>query len=372
MGSSLNLSSLRTYLAFPFQDRDAVNRFLVGGALYIAGSIIPILPLIPALGYQYQIMQRVIAGEGPGMPAWEDWGRLFKDGLKLFLIGAVYLLPGCVFMFGGYAIYMVTFFAMLGSGRNPSSGQAFGFLGGIAALFIGMSVGMLLFLLGSLPLPLAAAHAVAQDRTSAAFYVPGWWPILRRSLGDFIVVWIVFYGLFALLYMVFAILYMTIILCLALPLVLGALSFYMLLSGSAMFASIYRQSSGELPAREAPAVPPAPVETAGQSELAPASGEMIGVETANLTAAVPSAPQTRATPESVAQAFAPELPTIPEPPAPNDDPNATRLLSRQALDEAAALAASELPTPPEAASDSQATRRLPSADDPASNNPPQS
>ncbi len=253
MEQSLHLSSLRAYLAFPLREREAVNRFMVGAALYIAGSIIPIIPMIPALGYQYQVMQRVIAGQGPSMPAWEDWGRLFKDGLKLFLIGAVYLLPGSVFMFGGYAIYMIAVFGMMGAGRNPSNGQIFGFLGGMAALFIGMTLGMLLGLLGSLPLPMAAAHAVAQDRVSAAFQVGRWWPILRRSLGDFVVAWIVFYGLFALLYLIFALLYMTIILCLALPLALGALSFYMLLTGSAIFADIYRQSAAGAPAGEAPA-----------------------------------------------------------------------------------------------------------------------
>lgn len=353
MERDLNLNSLRGYLGFPLRDRDATNRFLVGAALYVASSFIPIIPIIPALGYQYRVMQRVIEGEGPTMPEWSDWGRLFIDGLKLLLIGAVFMLPGMIVYFTGFAIYMISIFAMASSGRNvpPEAGIAFMF--SMMIFFIAIMLGMVLTLLGTLPLPIAASHAIAKDRISAAFNIGQWWKILRRAGGNFWIAWIVFYGLFAVIYLAVMLLYMTVILCFVMPLVMGAISFYVFLAGSAIFSSIYRQSAGDLgqvsektPPSPTPSthgreleIPPADGEmsaanvvvpaaavvapvslTSSASKEAlddtPAAGEMIGVEVANI---------------ETQPAANPEPPVSPEIPDPAGDPLATRLVDRNEL-----------------------------------------
>lgn len=243
---NLDLAQLREYFRFPFKDREASNAFLIGAALFIGSSIIPIIPMIPALGYQYRLMRRVIDGEGPGMPPWQDWGRLFIDGLKLAAISFIYLAPGMFVSLGGFTLYFITVFRMALAGDNPSSGDFTLMMIGMAFLFLGMTLGMLLFLLGGLPLPTAAAHAIAQDRLTAALNIGQWTRIIRYRPLDFAIGWVILFGLSGLLYFVYMILYSTVVLCLVTPLVLGAFGFYALLVSSAFFAEIYRQSACEL------------------------------------------------------------------------------------------------------------------------------
>ncbi len=397
MDRKLDLSSLRTYLAFPVQDREATNRFLIGAALYVAASVVPIVPMIPALGYQYQVMRRVVEGERPGMPPWDNWGRLFMDGLRLLLIGGVFLLPGLLLFFGGMGLYFFSFIGMMSASGDPGLGMVMIWMVSLVLMLLGFSVGMLLMLLGWIPLPLATAHAVAHDDVLAAFRVRQWWPILRQVRGDYLIGWVIFFGLGGLLYTTYMLLYATIVLCMALPLVLGVLSFYMFLAGSAIFAAIYRQGAQGLPATEAAGAAPGPwapasarpgaaptlepaagemlaVETAASTEssppsftggtttpgeepdLAPAAGEMIAVDIA-AESETGTNPPTAVIEEDLTEVFAPELPV---PPA---DTHATTRLDRSAL--LAGSLPDEPETPPgpaeifEPPADPGATYRLP-------------
>jgi len=52
---------------------------------YLRSFIIPIVPLLPIFGYFGQIMKSIIVKEqDPEMPAWNDWGTLFLEGIKLW------------------------------------------------------------------------------------------------------------------------------------------------------------------------------------------------------------------------------------------------------------------------------------------------
>ncbi len=43
-----------------------------------------------ACGYLYELMDRTRRGEPPALPEWEDWGRLFHNGVAAFVIFLVY------------------------------------------------------------------------------------------------------------------------------------------------------------------------------------------------------------------------------------------------------------------------------------------
>lgn len=86
--------------AFVFDDSEWVTKILVGAAILLAGilfSWVLLIPLILAIallaGYSVEITRRVISGDAQPLPAWDNWGDLIADGLKVIVIGIVYSLP---------------------------------------------------------------------------------------------------------------------------------------------------------------------------------------------------------------------------------------------------------------------------------------
>lgn len=85
--------------AFVFEDKDWIVKILIAAAIVLVGSLLGVL-VIPAIiagvlvsGYGVEITRRVIRGTLDGLPEWDDWGALFKDGLMVLIIGLVYALP---------------------------------------------------------------------------------------------------------------------------------------------------------------------------------------------------------------------------------------------------------------------------------------
>jgi hypothetical protein len=89
--------------SFVFEDKDWVVKVLIAVGIFLGGILLSIL-IIPAIlawlllgGYSLEITRRVIRGQSPALPAWEDWGKLIVDGLQVLLIGIVYALPIILF-----------------------------------------------------------------------------------------------------------------------------------------------------------------------------------------------------------------------------------------------------------------------------------
>jgi len=85
--------------SFVFEDEEWVTKTLIAAGILFAGILLSWL-IIPAIlaslllsGYGLQITRRVIRGESKVLPAWDNWGVLFTDGLMVFVIGLVYALP---------------------------------------------------------------------------------------------------------------------------------------------------------------------------------------------------------------------------------------------------------------------------------------
>lgn len=82
MGAML-LAALR----HPFAGRESAKKLVAGSLL----NLIPVLNLL-ALGYALRLMRHVLAGEETELPAWEDWGGLFLDGVRVVVVGAAFAL----------------------------------------------------------------------------------------------------------------------------------------------------------------------------------------------------------------------------------------------------------------------------------------
>jgi hypothetical protein len=250
MAEATALTPLKAIFRFPFQGPKWRERFLVGSALILAGSVVPIVPLIFVHGYALQIMRQAIRGQDPTAPAWDDWNKFGRDGLRGAVVSLVYLLPGLLVFLGGMAVYFASSFAlplMMGAaGRGRQEAMALTMVtvmfASFAIMMLSMFLGTLLSLVGMLPLPMATAHFIAQDRLAAAFHVREWWKFLRANRLGYFITWTVAYGVAGILMITLAVLYYSVILCCIIPFLTAPITFYLSLVSMALFGQTYRES----------------------------------------------------------------------------------------------------------------------------------
>ncbi len=75
-------------LTFPFQDKNWLRK--MGG--YVLVLLVPILNL-SGVGYSVEVLRRAMKADTKALPGWDHLGRKFLDGLALFFVGVVYMLP---------------------------------------------------------------------------------------------------------------------------------------------------------------------------------------------------------------------------------------------------------------------------------------
>ena len=252
MSEAFSLAPLKRILRFPFQEAQWQGKFVIGSALTLAGMIIPIIPAIFVYGYVLRVMRQVLAGQAPGLPQWDEWGDLFRDGLSAFAVGLVYFLPALIVWIVGIGLYFATTFYLpfaATTGADETEIIASFMLmtfGGMAVMFLSMALGTILGLLGAVAVPMATAHFAAEGRLGAAFRVRQWWRILKADKMGYFAAWVVVAGLFAVLYAAVLVLYSTLILCFIIPILAAPIGFYLLLVGAAAFGETYRENAAAL------------------------------------------------------------------------------------------------------------------------------
>jgi hypothetical protein len=146
---------------FPQQDADWLKKFLIAGAL----NLIPVVGTLLVAGYMLEVTGRVVENNAELLPAWGDWGNLFKKGLYVLVIALVYALPIIVLAVCS-AIPNVAYSVMSRNGSSAAAGLApvrvivsscFGCLVLLYAIFLGMT------------LPAALGKVAATDQLGAAF-----------------------------------------------------------------------------------------------------------------------------------------------------------------------------------------------------------
>ena len=117
-------------LTYPLEDDNWTVTVLIGGVLSLLSFLV--VPAILVYGYLVQAVRERADGATQS-PAFEDWGELFVDGLKAWVIGIAYMLvPLVVFgvTVGGSLFAMAT-----GTRAGAGAGLA-GLLGGLAVSFV--------------------------------------------------------------------------------------------------------------------------------------------------------------------------------------------------------------------------------------------
>jgi len=90
-------------LTFQFEDPEWLVKILIGAILVLLGILtLPIIvgfALIFVLGgYVVEVVRNVMEGKETPMPQWDEWGKLFSEGLKFFIIELVWSIPSILFI----------------------------------------------------------------------------------------------------------------------------------------------------------------------------------------------------------------------------------------------------------------------------------
>lgn len=250
MLSGLDLNQL---FLFPIRDGEARKQFLIGTLIYLAGSIVPIVPFVLAVGYTARIMRQVLNGEQPRMTAWDRWEEFLQDGIRMFGVRLIYMAPLLIVIFP----LILIMFAMPFWMETLSSSDADMLLAliplAVAAVF--MLIVPVSFALGIATFA-AETHVVQTADFAAAFRFREWWDIFRRNWGGFLIAFAISYVLSMVLTVLVQIAMITIILICLLPLILPGIAMYTTLVMYAALAKAYKDGKDKL-ATQTPEVQPA-------------------------------------------------------------------------------------------------------------------
>jgi hypothetical protein len=166
---------------FMFRDRDWPVKIVLGGVFMLLSSILVGIPFV--LGYALELLRNVIEGRDEPLPAWDNLGEKFVQGLILLAILALLALP---LMLGGC---IAGVFQRLASSTRV---EGLAILFGLVAAFV-----WLLFALYAIAYSLFAPafvirYAVTKE-FGPAFNIRAAWSVLRANTGNYILMLIVAY-----------------------------------------------------------------------------------------------------------------------------------------------------------------------------------
>ncbi|MFB6154608.1 MAG: DUF4013 domain-containing protein [Haloferacaceae archaeon] len=158
---------------------DWVLTVVIGGVLGLLSVFV--VPTFLVLGYAMRVVRRTMRGDEEP-PVFDDWGDLFVDGLKAFVVAFVYgFVPGIVAMvFVGFG-----FLGIVGGSGADSGGLAA--LGGITAV-LGVLLALVLGLVAAYITPAALANYAETDRIGAGFEFGALRPVLTS--GKYATAWL--------------------------------------------------------------------------------------------------------------------------------------------------------------------------------------
>lgn len=247
MSTKFTTAPFKQVLSYPFKDERWKSKVLIGVLIYLGNFIIPILPALIISGYFYQIMHRILVGDGEThLPEWDDWGKLIGDGWRIFCVRILYQLPGLVLFLIGAGMYfaIIIGITLVDSG---SSEIAIPFILIFALImFASFAIGTVLIILASIVTPVAVCNAVKHDTFKAGFRFSEWWQVLKANFGGFIIAIMLIYGVSMIVGVIGQLFYLTMICCALMYVVIFIGSFYLGLIYAALIPLVYREGLEKL------------------------------------------------------------------------------------------------------------------------------
>lgn len=198
----------------PLEDQDWIKKILIGGII----SLIPIVNFI-ATGYIAQALKRTMQGE-PDLPEWGKWVEDFIRGLKVAIIGLIYLL-----------IPILIIISSVGTATLIR-----GELAAVLSAGVGILIAIILALILGFMLPMAIAIFMENEDFGAAFRFGEVIERIKMVLTDYIVAYAV------LIILGFVVGFLGLIPVLGFILVIFG-NFYIGLVAAKMFGELYTEST---------------------------------------------------------------------------------------------------------------------------------
>lgn len=166
---------------YVMEDKQWLSKLLIAVVMSILSFLI--LPALILQGYLVKIIRQVMGGQWDGLPEWEDYGELLKDGFFVTVAQIVYTLPFILLMIiGGLATGGI---GSLSSGDDLAAVAATG--GGILlfCLIILLAIAFLFLT------PAILIQYAVKDDFGACFRFGEVFDIIRNHTADILIAFLV-------------------------------------------------------------------------------------------------------------------------------------------------------------------------------------
>ena len=166
------------------EDKTWLSKLLIGVVMSVLSFLI--VPALILQGYVVKIIRRVMNGEWDGLPEWDDWGDLLRDGFFVTVAELVYTLPFILLMIIGIA-------ATGGLTSITNSENAAGLIAttgslGVLCLIFIFIVALLLLM------PAILIQYAIKDDFGALFRFNEVFALMRNNMADILLVFLVSVG----------------------------------------------------------------------------------------------------------------------------------------------------------------------------------
>jgi hypothetical protein len=167
--------------AFTFvkEDERWTTKIGIGAVVMFFSFLFLGIPSILLIGYQLAVTRRVMEGKDLPLPEWEDWGKLFMDGLYLVVAIFVYTLPLTILLCLGFGVFLLP---ALGGGNDDLTGA----LAGVAVVswFVMLCLVILMGIGVAIIVPGLYIQYVRTNEFSSLFRIGEVLGIVRENLAD--------------------------------------------------------------------------------------------------------------------------------------------------------------------------------------------
>jgi hypothetical protein len=164
---------------FVKDDEGWIGKIAVGAViLFFSFLFIPIFFLV---GYQIAVARNVLEGEEHPLPAWDNWGQLFMDGIVVSVAQLIYALPIVLLGLCSWLVFLVP---ALGAGSDLEEALAGGALIGFFAI---MCIIILLGIALAFVVPALYVQYVRSGNFGSMFRFAEVIEIARQNLADILI-----------------------------------------------------------------------------------------------------------------------------------------------------------------------------------------
>jgi len=135
------------------------KKVIILGVLIIASALI--LPVFLVIGYGFRALKASIAGFDE-LPEFDEWGEMFVDGLKVFVVQIAYMIVPLIIIFAGFLGSFTMVSPDTGVIKNPAAFT--GLVGGTTI------IGIILAIILGLIETIAIAHMAYNDSELGAAF----------------------------------------------------------------------------------------------------------------------------------------------------------------------------------------------------------